>query len=79
MFEKCLYDLEDLRIYVENGDLIASGSHHDGTNVIIFREIAPEYYFDDIEEVAYEKPAAEAKKEIIEKYTRPIGQFFTEF
>lgn len=67
--------VDDVKIFLEDGELKAIGYHHDGTNYVTFREILPEYYYEDIEEVFYDKQD-NAKAEILTKYTAPLGKYF---
>jgi hypothetical protein len=68
-------NVDDVKVFLEDGELKAEGYHHDGTNYVTFREILPEYYYEDIEEVFYDKQD-NAKEEILTKYTKPIGEYF---
>lgn len=72
-------ELDTIEWFVDKkGDLRAEGSHHDGSNSYLYREITcTEDELDDLEaEIYYSGDDTEKVMAALEKYTKPLGHFF---
>ena len=70
--------MSELEVYVENGELKASESHHDGTNNYTFREYKSDISDDDKEDFKDMLYNGTATLKDMDKYTMPMGHYAAE-
>lgn len=73
-------DCDNIEWSVEGDDLCGYGSHHDGSNGYLYREIScDDEDLDELCEVIYESGRDEEKvKEYLERYTKPLKKTLEE-